>query len=104
MATVIRPETPTFSDASALTITLGGTSQTLFPADEGRVYFVVQNHSSASLWVEFEGEAAVQASPSIVIGVGVGMVFEGFACPSSEITIIGPTTGQSFTAKQGSVG
>ncbi len=99
----IRPETPTFNNASALTVTLGGTSQTLFAADEGRVYLVIQNHSAANLWIEFEGVAAVAASPSILIGVDKGMVFEGSSCPISKITIIGPTTGQSFTAKSGTV-
>lgn len=104
MATRIIPATPTFTDASSLTIGTGGTSQTLFAADEGRVYLIVQNHSSASLWINFEGVAATAASPSIEIGVDKTIFFEGFACPSSLITIIGPTTGQSFTAKSGSIG
>ncbi len=103
MATIIRPESPTFSDAGTLTITLGGTSQTLFSADEGRVYLVVQNHSSAALWLNFEGAAATQASPSIKLGVDKTLFFEGVACPTSAVTIIGPTTGQSFTAKAGTV-
>ena len=99
----IRPETPTFNNASALTITLGNTSQTLFAEDEGRVYLLVQNHSAAAIWLEFEGVAAVTASPSIKIGVGRTMFFEGVACPISEITIIGSTTGQGFTAKAGTL-
>jgi hypothetical protein len=84
------------------TITAGGSAQQLAAANTGRRYLLVQNPSNApgSLWIDF-GVNAVQASPSIEIAVGVTYELEGSFVPTSSVSIIGPTTGQAFTAKEG---
>lgn len=101
--TVIKPISGNFSNADDSTILVGGDAQELFAADEGRVYFLFQNHSSAAQWLEF-GATAIQGPHSIKVARGRGFIFEGSSCPISAISLIGPTTGQSFTAKISSIG
>lgn len=94
--------TPT---ASALTdgsgaITTGGTAQQIFAANAARKYLVIQNHSTDVLWVNF-GVVAVASRPSIEIPPNGGSVtYESNFVPSGLVSIIGATTGDSFTAKQ----
>jgi len=82
------------------TITTGGASQTLAPANATRSYFFVQNISTDVLWVNF-GVAAVQDQPSIKLCPGSNFVMEGFFSSTDSINIIGPTTGAKFVAKEG---
>lgn len=95
-----------FTDRSG-TITSGGTAQTLAAANASRKYILIINISDTIMWVNF-GVTAVQDSPSIPLmpstaaGAGDGgfVEYEGLVCPSGLASIIGPTTGKKFVAKE----
>lgn len=93
---VISPSTTTLVDHSG-TITTGGTSQTLSAA-KSRKYFMVQNTSSANLYINFTS-AASAATGSIQIPPGGSFFQEGSFVSSELIAIFGATTGQTFTSK-----
>lgn len=80
-------------------ITTGGTSQTVFAANSSRTWFLIQNISSAVMYINF-GAAAVADSNSIKLNTGAFYENPSHFCPSGTITIIGATTGQKFIAKQ----
>jgi hypothetical protein len=82
------------------TITLGGTSQLLAAGNTTRSYFFVQNISSDVLWIDFD-VAAVQDQPSIKLLPAATFVMESGFVSTDSITIIGPTTGAKFVAKEG---
>lgn len=84
------------------TITAGGTSQQVFPADTGRQYLLIQNVSDGDLWVNF-GIAAVVGQPSIKLLASGSLEFSSAGTgvvPTSTVNIIGATTGKAFTAKE----
>ena len=81
------------------TITLGGTAQSLAPANANRKYFIFQNISAANLYINFTA-AAVASQPSITIAAGGSYVMESSFVSSEAISVIGATTGQAFTAKE----
>lgn len=82
------------------TITTGGSSQSIISANTNRSYLFIENVSSDLLWINFTS-AANEDQPSIRIGPGGAFVMEGFFVSTEIIAIIGPTTGQEFTAKEG---
>lgn len=92
----------------ANSITTGGTAQTIFAAQTGRAWLFIQNTSAGDLWFDFNA-AAVQAAPSIKIPPGQAAEFiqseqrGGGWVPWEYISIIGATTGQTFSAKEGLV-
>lgn len=81
------------------TITAGGVSQQLAPANATRKYLVVENVSSETLWINF-GVAAVQAQPSIKILPNGYFFMENSFVSNEAVNIIGATTGSAFTAKE----
>lgn len=92
----ITASTPTDRSGS---ITLGGTAQQIMAANTSRRYLLIQNNSSANLWINF-GIAAVQSQPSIQLQPGQAFVMENNTIFTSLVSIIGATTGQTFTAKE----
>ncbi|MEA3186219.1 MAG: hypothetical protein QOD99_49 [Chthoniobacter sp.] len=80
------------------TIVSGGTSQVLEGATSQRRYFLFQNISADTLWLNF-GTAAVQDAPSIKIIAGASIVFESSYVPPDAVYLIGPTTGAKFVCK-----
>ena len=89
----------TFTDGSS-TIATGGTAQTVFASNASRRYLLIQNTSSSNLWLNFT-TTAVQAGPSILLLPYAIMTFEGNFVSTELVSIIGASTGQTFTAKQG---
>lgn len=92
-----------YTDASPLTITLGGVSQQVFAANPDRTGLIIQNVSDDPLWVDFD-VAAVLAPPSLLL-IGGGLGILEFPDPTGRIekgaiNIIGATTGQAFSAKE----
>ena len=86
----------TYSNRSGA-ITSGDAAQQLAPAWKARRGCLVQNHSPDDLWVRVTGGGATKAIPSLKIPTQTT-----WYCPSpppdSAISIIGPTSGQAFTA------
>ncbi len=91
--------TGTLTDISG-TITTGGTAQTLAAANANRKYLLIQNNSSAALWFNFTA-TAVTSEPSLQLAVGGSFVMETGLISTEAISIIGATTGQAFSAKEG---
>ena len=89
------------SDSSG-TITTGGTAQTVFASNASRNYLLIVNNSSTDiLWISFT-TTAVQGRPSIPIYPAGGSFLMSTTYISTEaVSIIGATTGDSYTAKQG---
>lgn len=81
-------------------ITTGGTAQTVFAANTNRRYLYIQNNSTAALWINFT-TTATTSQPSIQIAAGADFVMDGSFVSTELVSIVGATTGQTFTAKQG---
>lgn len=94
------------TDASALSITTGGTSQTVFAANPNRRFMLIQNRSADPLYINF-GAAATADAHSLMLAPlsgsvpGGSITFESSFIPTQSISIIGTTTGDAFFAKQG---
>ena len=83
------------------TITLGGTAQTLAAVNAARKYLLIQNVGSNVIWFNFT-TTAVQAQPSIRLAAGASFEMSAPNFVSTElVSIIGGTTGDAFTAKEG---
>lgn len=81
------------------TITTGGTAQTAANALATRRYFFLQNNSDTGLWFNY-GVTAVAAQPSIYLAPGASYENPAHWCPSGLISVIGATTGKTFTMKE----
>lgn len=94
------PTSGALTDKSG-TITTGGTAQTAAAANTARKYLLIQNPSTApgSLWFSTV-TTAVAASPSVELVPGASYE-SGLFCPTGAVSIIGATTGQAFTAREG---
>lgn len=80
-------------------ITLGGTSQQIAAALATRKYFLFQNISIETMWLNF-GIAAVADQPSIAILPQASFVMETFFVSTQTINVISATTGSKFVAKE----
>ncbi|KQT82434.1 hypothetical protein ASG59_18755 [Methylobacterium sp. Leaf466] len=80
------------------TIAAGGTAQALSAADGNRRGAWVQNLSSADLYLSDVGVATIGGS-SLKIAAGALYEFPHHGIPVSALSIIGSTTGQSFSAR-----
>lgn len=88
-----------FKDGSG-SIAVAATAQDVFSANSGRNYLLIQNVSTADLWVNY-GVTAVADQPSIKLEAGASIVFECGFIPTGRVSITGATLGQKFVAKEG---
>lgn len=88
----------TYTDKSG-TITTGGTAQSLAAANASRRYLMVQNNSAGDLWINF-GVTAIVGQPSIRLQPGDAWIEDGTFVNTGSVSIIGATTGQTFSAKE----
>lgn len=93
------PASITPTDRSG-TITTGGQKQQLMAANANRRSWLIQNNSTGDLWINEIGADAVLSQPSINIPPGAYVTSESSYCSPSAISIIGATTGQTFTARE----
>lgn len=97
---IITSSRGTLTDYSG-SITTGGTAQTPLPANSNRVYLLIQNTSTDDLYFNFTA-TAITDSPSVLLKSGEALVMESTFVSTEAISIIGATTGQTFTIKEGS--
>jgi hypothetical protein len=88
----------TLTDRSG-TIAAGGTAQTLAAVNASRTYLVIQNNSTGDLWINFT-TAAVVSQPSLKLAVGATYISDPQFISTELVSIIGATTGQTYTAKE----
>lgn len=81
------------------TITTGNTAQILAAANTARRGWWLKNNSTGSLWVS-DMTTAVLSQPSLEIKAGALYEAPYGGCSSAALSIIGATTGQSFTARE----
>ena len=82
------------------TVATGGSAQTLFGGAVPANGFLVQNNSSAALWVSDVGAAANGgASIQIAANGGVFATPSGYK-PAGPVSLWGGTTGQAFAARR----
>ena len=86
-------------EAGTQAITLGGTSQEIFPANATRKYLFIQNLSDENLFVRF-GNVATAGSGSIKIKPDLAFIMECNFISNQSVNIISATTGKIFTALQ----
>ena len=98
-AITIQPTRGALTNRSG-SITTGGTSQQLAPANANRNYLFIQNVSSSDLWFNF-GTAAVTDQPSIRLLPAQSFTMEGSFVSTDAVNIISATTGDKFVAKEG---
>lgn len=82
------------------TITLGGVAQTQITANASRHGCIVQNQSSADLWLNDLGVTAAAIQPSIWLPAGAVWTCSTGGTSLLAISIYGATTGQSFAARE----
>lgn len=81
------------------TIAVGGTAQIAIAANAQRVGFSIQNVSVADLWMN--GLAtAIQSQPSIWLPPGAFYESPESGVQITDISLIGGTTGQAFSARE----
>lgn len=90
---------PWFLTDRSGTIATGGTAQVLMAANSQRRGYWVQNVSSGDLWINALGPA-VANQPSILIPPRALYEVDASTVPTTEISIIGATTGQAFSARE----
>ena len=82
------------------TVATGGNAQSLFGGIAPVNGFLVQNNSSAVLWVSDAGAAAAGgASIQIAANGGIFATPSGYK-PAGAVSLFGATTGQSFAARR----
>lgn len=89
------------AEASALSITLGGTAQTLFAANPSRRVLIYTNTSDEVQYVRFGDTVAVAQVGIYCAASGGGFILEGKSCPLGKVTVIGATTAKKFYAWEG---
>jgi len=86
------------SDGSG-TLAAGGSAQTLFGGIVPANGFLVQNNSSATLWISDVGAAANGgASIQVAANGGIFATPSGYK-PAGAVSLFGATTGQAFAAR-----
>lgn len=80
-------------------ITLGGTAQTVESAGRVRKFFLFQNISDTTMWVNF-GVTAVGDLPSIQVVAGASLIFDGSFVPTGNVSVMCATTGKKFVCKE----
>jgi hypothetical protein len=78
------------------TITTGGVSQQLFPANAHRRQGYFQNQSSGDLFIE---QGTTASAASLKVPAGVSVVLEKSDDPASAWSVFGATTGQAYYAR-----
>jgi hypothetical protein len=87
------------SDGSG-TVATGGSAQTLFGGIVPANGFLVQNNSSAALWISDVGAASAGgASIQLAASGGLFTTPSGYK-PAGTVSLFGATTGQAFTARR----
>ena len=81
------------------TITTGGSAQVLAAANANRRGWWLRNNSTGSLWVS-DMTTAVLSQPSLEIKAGEMYEAQAGGVPMNALSIIGATTGQSFTGRE----
>ncbi len=82
------------------TLAAGGSAQTLFGGIVPTSGFLVQNNSSAALWISDVGAASSGgASLQIAANGGIFMTPSGYK-PAGAVSLFGATTGQAFAARR----
>jgi hypothetical protein len=87
------------SDGSG-TLATGGSAQTLFGGIVPSNGFLVQNNSSAALWLSDAGTASAGgASIQLAANGGIFATPSGYK-PAGAVSIFGATTGQAFAGRR----
>ncbi|HTV88004.1 MAG TPA: hypothetical protein VME41_03215 [Stellaceae bacterium] len=82
------------------TVATGGAAQTLFGGIAPVNGFLVQNNSSAALWISDVGTASAGgAAIQLAAGGGLFVTPSGYK-PAGAVSLWGGTTGQAFTARR----
>jgi hypothetical protein len=81
------------------TITTGGSAQVLAAANADRRGWWIRNNSTGSLWVS-DMTTAVLSQPSLEIKAGELYEAPAGGVSLNALSIIGATTGQSFTGRE----
>lgn len=108
VATAVGPQNPlpvvntaaiAASDGSG-SLAAGGSAQTLFGGIVPANGFLVQNNSSAALWISDVGTASAGgASIQLAANGGVFATPSGYK-PAGAVSLYGATTGQAFAARR----
>lgn len=98
---VVNASAGTFVAAASVTngsstITLGGTAQTALAAGTSTNGWLVQNQSSDYLYVR---QTTTATADQNAIRIAPGAMYVADYLTGGLVSIIGPTTGQAFTAK-----
>ena len=87
------------SDGSG-TLATGGSAQTLFGGIVPSNGFLVQNNSSAALWLSDAGTASAGGASIQIAANGGIFITPGGYKPAGAVSIFGATTGQAFAGRR----
>ena len=94
-----RGKLTTLSDGLVSSIATGGTAVTAIAADANGYHYFLQNTSTGDLWYSTLATAVV-ASPSIRLSPGDSYETPVNLLATGALSVIGATTGQTFTARK----
>lgn len=96
-----RSATGGLTDGSG-TISVASTAQDVFAENADRKYLRIINMPGATdrIWVNI-GATATAGAGSIPLAAGESLVFDGSFVPTGRVSVLSPTVGIGFTAKEG---
>jgi hypothetical protein len=97
-------QNPDVYDAATLTITVGGTSQQVFPFNSSRRLLLIQNPTTATeaLFCNFGAAASLSLGSSFSLAAGQSIFFsQPNFVPKASVNCTATTAAHAFTAKEG---
>jgi hypothetical protein len=88
-ATTITPNSTTFTQ-TMVTLSTGGTAQSLIATNSSRKYIEIINISNETIYISFSGTATTDSVP---VPVGSSWYSDSLNVPTNAISFIGATTG-----------
>lgn len=89
----------TLTNRSGTTSGTANTSTEIIPANANRKYLIIQNVSSAIIWINFGG-AATTSQPSFQLSIGATFAMEGNFVSTEAVHAISSKSSMGFTAKE----
>lgn len=87
------------TNRSGTTSATANTSTQIIPANPSRKYLIIQNVSTAVIWINFTS-AATQSQPSFQLPIGATFAMEGNFVSTEAVTAISSKASMAFTAKE----
>lgn len=97
----VAPSASASTEASTMTITTGGTAQSVFASNTARQFLAIENNSDTDMVFRLGASNATATVGFLCKANGGALAFSGPHVPSDAVTVFCATTGKAFYAVQG---